>query len=82
MEHFAELDNVCLKGLMTMAPLDADEPELRKIFSSLYRKYIDIGSQKAHNVDMSFLSMGMTHDFSYAIEEGSNMIRIGTGIFH
>ncbi len=81
-EHFAGLDNVCLKGLMTMAPLDADEPELRKIFSSLYRKYIDIGSQKAHNVDMSFLSMGMTHDFSYAIEEGSNMIRIGTGIFH
>ena len=81
-EHFTRLDNVCLKGLMTMAPLDAEEAELRKIFSALYQKYVDIGTQKGHNIDMSFLSMGMTHDFSYAIEEGSNMIRIGTGIFH
>ena len=65
-----------------MAPLEADEYELRSIFSKLHKKYIDIGSQKGHNVDMSYLSMGMTHDFTYAIEEGSNMIRVGTGIFH
>lgn len=81
-EHFTGLDNVCLKGLMTMAPLDANEAELRKIFSALHQKYIDIDSQKGHNINMSYLSMGMTHDFSYAIEEGSNMVRIGTGIFH
>ena len=65
-----------------MAPLDADEAQLRKIFSALHQKYVDIGSQKGHNINMSFLSMGMTHDFSYAIEQGSNMVRIGTGIFH
>ena len=81
-EHFTGLDNVCLKGLMTMAPLGAEETELRKIFSALHQKYVDIGAQKGHNVNMSFLSMGMTHDFTYAIEEGSNMVRIGTGIFH
>ena len=81
-EHFTTLNHVCLKGLMTMAPLDADEKQLRKIFSTLYKKYIDIGSQRGHNINMSFISMGMTHDFSYAIEEGSNMIRVGTGIFH
>ena len=81
-EYFTRLDNVCLKGLMTMAPLDADEAQLRKIFSALHQKYVDIGSQKGHNINMSFLSMGMTHDFSYAIEQGSNMVRIGTGIFH
>lgn len=81
-EEFTKFDNLTLKGLMTMAPFEADEYELRSIFSKLHKKYIDIGSQKGHNVDMSYLSMGMTHDFTYAIEEGSNMIRIGTGIFH
>ena len=81
-EEFTKFDNVKLKGLMTMAPFDADEYELRSIFSKLHKKYIDIGSQKGHNVNMSYLSMGMTHDFSYAIEEGANMIRVGTGIFH
>ena len=81
-EEFTKFDNLTLKGLMTMAPSEADEYELRSIFSKLHKKYIDIGSQKGHNVDMSYLSMGMTHDFTYAIEEGSNMIRVGTGIFH
>ena len=81
-EEFTKFDNLKLKGLMTMAPFDADEYELRSIFSRLHKKYIDIGSQKGHNVNMSYLSMGMTHDFSYAIEEGANMIRVGTGIFH
>ena len=81
-EEFTKFDNLTLKGLMTMAPLEADEYELRSIFSKLHKKYIDIGSQKGHNVNMSYLSMGMTHDFSYAIEEGANMIRVGTGIFH
>lgn len=81
-EEFTKFDNLKLKGLMTMAPFDADEYELRSIFSKLHKKYIDIGSQKGHNVNMSYLSMGMTHDFSYAIEEGANMIRVGTGIFH
>ena len=81
-EEFTKFDNLTLKGLMTMAPFEAEEYELRSIFSKLHKKYIDIGSQKGHNVDMSYLSMGMTHDFTYAIEEGSNMIRVGTGIFH
>lgn len=81
-DEFTKFDNLKLKGLMTMAPFDADEYELRSIFSRLHKKYIDIGSQKGHNVNMSYLSMGMTHDFSYAIEEGANMIRVGTGIFH
>lgn len=81
-EHFTKLDHTRLRGLMTMAPFDANELELRKIFSTLYQKYIDIGSQRGHNINMSFISMGMTNDFSYAIKEGSNMIRIGTGIFH
>lgn len=81
-DEFTKFDNICLKGLMTMAPFDASESELRRIFFDLNKKYIDIASQKGHNVDMSYLSMGMTNDFSFAIEEGSNMVRVGTGIFH
>lgn len=81
-EHFTSLDNMRLRGLMTMAPADADECENRRFFSLLYKKYIDMRSQKGHNIYMSYISMGMTNDFTYAIEEGSNMVRIGTGIFH
>ena len=43
--------------------------------------FIDIDHKKYDNVSMDFLSMGMTHDYETAIEEGSNMVRIGTGIF-
>ncbi len=80
-DEFTRFNNVNLQGFMTMAPFGADEYELRSIFSKLYKKYVDIGSQKGHNVNMSCLSMGMTNDFTYAIEEGSNMVRVGTGIF-
>lgn len=80
-DEFTKFDNVNLKGFMTMAPFDATEYTLRKIFSTLYKKYVDMSAQKGHNVNMSYLSMGMTNDFTCAIEEGSNMVRVGTGIF-
>ena len=60
---------------------DASEYELRNIFSKLHKKYVDIASQKGHNVDMSYLSMGMTNDYRVAIEEGATMVRVGTAIF-
>ncbi len=86
-----EIDNFCkemerfrfvqLKGLMTMAPKGAEEKELRKIFSTLYEKFVDKKQQMMHNVDMIYLSMGMSADFEIAIEEGANMIRVGHGVF-
>ena len=78
MERFS---NVQLKGLMTMAPKGAEEAELRRIFSTLYEKFVDKKHQMMHNVDMTYLSMGMSADFEVAIEEGANMIRVGHGVF-
>lgn len=78
MERF---NYVQLKGFMTMAPKGAEEPELRRIFSALYEKFVDKKQQMLHNVDMTYLSMGMSADFEVAIEEGANVIRVGHGVF-
>lgn len=75
------IDGICVKGLMTMAPLGAPEDEIRKIFSALFKKYVDISSKKYDNVIMEYLSMGMSNDFDIAIEEGANIVRVGRGLF-
>ncbi len=81
MEGFEKLQYVKCMGLMTMAPRSAETPEKRKIFRKLYNIYVDMGKQIIYNVDMSIMSMGMSNDFEVAVEEGSNMVRIGTSIF-
>ncbi len=75
------LENVRIKGLMTIAPA-ADNPEdIRWVFRSLKQIAVDIGREKIDNVTMQYLSMGMSHDFETAIEEGANIVRIGSSIF-
>ncbi len=81
LEKCSGIDGICVKGLMTMAPLGAEEAEIRKIFSSLYKKYVDISAKKYDNVNMEYLSMGMSNDFDIAIEEGANIVRVGRGLF-
>lgn len=75
------MEHICLKGFMTMAPKGAPEAELRKIFSAIYEKFVDKKRDIMHNIDMTYLSMGMSADFEVAIEEGANMIRVGHGVF-
>jgi len=77
----AEFENVKIEGLMTVAPFDADENELRGIFKELKGLSEKVKALKIENVDMNELSMGMTNDFELAIEEGATMVRVGTGIF-
>ena len=73
--------NVHVCGLMAIPPA-SDDPEMtRPYFAQMRQLFIDISMKKYDNVSMDFLSMGMTHDYETAIEEGSNMVRIGTGIF-
>ena len=81
LEGFTELSGVKLKGLMTMAPLIAETSQKRKIFRKLHNIYVDMAKKTIYNVDMSIMSMGMSNDFEVAVEEGSNMVRIGTSIF-
>lgn len=73
--------NISLRGLMTIAPYAQNAEEIRPIFRQLYKLYIDIKSKKIDNVTMDYLSMGMSNDFEVAIEEGANIVRIGTSIF-
>jgi uncharacterized pyridoxal phosphate-containing UPF0001 family protein len=66
---------------MTIAP-NAENPEdTRGVFRKLRKIFIDINAENIHNINMEFLSMGMSNDFEVAIEEGSNIVRIGTSIF-
>ena len=66
---------------MTVAPIVADPEENRDVFRRLCKLSIDITSKNIDNVSMGVLSMGMTGDYTVAIEEGATMIRVGTGIF-
>lgn len=75
------LENVHVKGLMTIAPFVANPEENRMIFRKLRQLSVDIKSKNIDNVCMDELSMGMTNDFEVAIEEGATLIRVGTAIF-
>ena len=66
---------------MTIAPFTQEEKIIRQTFSGLYELNEKIKSRNYKELDMEFLSMGMTNDYKIAIEEGSNMVRIGTAIF-
>ncbi|MGN9163998.1 YggS family pyridoxal phosphate-dependent enzyme [Tissierellaceae bacterium HCP3S3_D8] len=80
-EDIQSFEHINIRGLMTMAPHTDDETVLRKVFRGLYNLKEDIQNRNYNNVNMDYLSMGMTNDYRIAIEEGSNMIRVGTGIF-
>lgn len=73
--------NIHIKGLMTMAPFIDDEEEIRKVFKGLKKLSLQIKDLNLPNVEMDTLSMGMSHDYKIAIEEGATIIRVGTSIF-
>jgi len=74
-------DNLKVCGLMTVAPASYDMEEVRPYFKSMKKIFEDVKASCIDNVEMKYLSMGMTGDFEVAIEEGSNIVRIGSGIF-
>lgn len=80
-EEIISFENIRVRGLMTMAPLTDDEKIIRNTFRGLYKLKEDINKRKYENIHMDYLSMGMTNDYEIAIEEGSNMIRVGSAIF-
>jgi pyridoxal phosphate enzyme (YggS family) len=80
-EEIAQLENIRVKGLMTIAPYVVDAEENRLYFRKIKQLSVDIRNKNIHNVSMEILSMGMTGDYEVAIEEGATMVRVGTGIF-
>lgn len=81
LEKLAEFENIQVKGLMTIAPVCQEKEDIRKYFAETYSIFIDNLQNKIHNICMDFMSMGMTDSYEIAIQEGSNVVRIGSAIF-
>jgi len=79
LDAISEMKNLELEGLMTMTPY-FDNPELARPYFRKLRELRDEAEKSGYKLPE--LSMGMTHDFEIAIEEGATMVRIGTGIFN
>jgi PLP dependent protein len=75
------LDHLEIRGLMTIPPLTDDPQEARPYFLKLRELQKQISTRQLPEVDLHVLSMGMSHDFEIAIEEGSTCVRVGTAIF-
>jgi len=79
--RISTLDNIRVKGLMTMGPFMEDFSGLRPYFRETRMLFEEIASLGIANVAMEVLSMGMSDSYDIAIEEGATMVRIGTRIF-
>ena len=80
-EKVSQMPGIRIKGLMHIAPYFENVEEVRPIFREMYGLFNEIKALAIPGVDMDVLSMGMSHDYQVAIEEGANMIRVGSSIF-
>ena len=81
-KKISELKKMEIIGLMAMAPYFKDPEKTRPYFRKMKLLFNKIKKLKLKNIEMNTLSLGMTHDYQIAIEEGSNLIRIGNLIFN
>jgi uncharacterized pyridoxal phosphate-containing UPF0001 family protein len=77
LEELSQLENVRVKGLMTLPPANGGE----KFLARMQELYIDISQETLDNIDMTILSMGTSGDYAQAIKYGSTLVRIGTSLF-
>ena len=76
--ELTQLNHIKVLGLMGIAPFVEDPEEVRPYFRRLYSLFREINLP---GIEMKYLSMGMSNDFEVALEEGANMIRVGTSLF-
>lgn len=81
LREISSLSHIRVKGLMTVAPNVKKSEENREIFTKMKKLSVDIAEKNIDNITMSILSMGMSNDYTIAVEEGANMVRVGTSIF-
>jgi pyridoxal phosphate enzyme (YggS family) len=77
----AALKNIRIMGLMTMGPLSGQPEDIRPYFTETKKIFDRVKKASLPNVEMKYLSMGMTNSYRMALEEGANIIRIGNKIF-
>lgn len=75
------LPHLRLRGLMCMAPHYEDAEQCRPLFKNMYKIYKNIQEFDYQRANINYLSMGMTNDYQIAVEEGANIVRVGTAIF-
>lgn len=80
-KSLSTLENIRVRGLMTVAPFVENGEENRVYFRNMKKLLVDINDKNINNINMDVLSMGMTGDYVTAVEEGATIIRVGTGIF-
>ncbi|MDF2672672.1 MAG: YggS family pyridoxal phosphate-dependent enzyme [Clostridiales bacterium] len=73
--------NILVSGIMAIPPVNKNDEVTRTYFKKVYNIYNEIKTYKYDNFEIKYLSMGMTGDFEIAIEQGANILRVGTGIF-
>lgn len=81
MEILETCPNIKICGLMCIAPLEEDPEDARPYFKAVKEQYERFKNIEHGRMDMKYLSMGMSHDYIAAMEEGSNMVRVGSAIF-
>ncbi len=81
LNRLRQYKNLRIRGLMTVAPFTTKPEDNREIFRKMREISIDTRWNTLDNTSMDILSMGMTGDYSVAIEEGATMVRVGTGLF-
>jgi len=79
--QMSTLKYLCVEGLMTMGPRFGDPEESRPYFKATREVFERIAARNLPNITMKFLSMGMSNSYQIAIEEGANIVRIGTRLF-
>lgn len=77
----AQLKNLRIQGLMTMGPFSGDPEDARPYFIETKKLFDQMRSLEIQGIEMKYLSMGMTNSYKIALEEGANIVRIGTKIF-
>ena len=80
-EHMQQFANIRLRGLMCIAPFVKNPDDNRVFFQKMLKFFLDIKQKYNYYNYIDYLSMGMSNDYSAAIEEGANMVRIGTAFF-
>jgi pyridoxal phosphate enzyme (YggS family) len=81
LKRVADLSHVRVEGLMAVPPFKENPEEVRPYFCTLKDLQVELQCLKIPNVSLNQLSMGMTHDYPIAVEEGATIVRIGTALF-
>lgn len=79
--EISQLEHLRLRGFMTMAPKCDKKQDYLKYFEQTYAQVLDIWAKKLHNIGRPVISMGMSDSFEEAIACGSNIVRVGRGLF-